>query len=122
MLDDSKLDKWWKVTASDAPEDAVDEQISTEIHDWVENLLLPFLQRFGSSVEVAKFLEGLMDSTNSFISPQSLAQRHAYASLIHLRLGNAVKARSLIEKATREAKGTPIEEVIKRLCAHVFSS
>ena len=122
MLDDSKLDKWWKVTASDAPEDAVDEQISTEIRDRVGNHLLPFLQRFESSVEVAEFLEGPMNSATCSVSPRSLAQRHAYASLIYLRLGNTAKARSEIDEAVREAEGTPIDEVIKRLRAHIFSS
>ncbi len=116
------IDKWWRVTASDEPEDVVDAEIGVDVRDRVERVLLPFLHRFGNSVEVAQFLEGPIDSTTSFVSPQSLAQRHAYASLIHLRLGNTARAYSEIEEAVREAEGTPIDEVIKRLRAHVLST
>lgn len=122
MLSESKFDKWWKVAASDVPEGAADKRSGSEVCSWVESLLLPFLQRFRLPVEIAGFLGGPADSATSSVSPQSMAQRYAYASLIYLRLGEVQEARGEIEKAVREAEGTAIEQVIQRLRAQVLSA
>ncbi len=121
MLDESRIDKWWKVTASDDLQDAVDEGIAAEVRDRVEGLLLHFLQSFESRAVVAEFLAGSTDIATRFVSPQAAAQRHAYASLIYSGLGNSAKAQSEIELAMREAEGSPIEGVIRRLRERLVS-
>lgn len=115
MLDESRVDKWWKITPLDRPEEVVDEGIAIEVRRHVEFLLLPFLERFESAAAVAEFLERPTDRATGLVAPQSSPQRHAYASLIYSKLGNSAKARKEIEQAVREAEGTPIEGVIKRV-------
>ena len=121
MLEESRLDKWWKVTARDSSQDAVDEEIARELCDRVEHLLLPFFAKFESPTDVAKFLSGTMDTSSRFVAPQAPAQRHAYACLIYLKMGDSAKAHRAIEQALREAEGAPIEKVIKRLRDQVLS-
>ncbi|MCB9869356.1 MAG: DUF4304 domain-containing protein [Planctomycetes bacterium] len=56
MLDELRLDKWWKVTSRDSRQDVVDEEIARELCDRVEMLLLPFLAKFESPAGVAEYL------------------------------------------------------------------
>jgi len=121
-LHEESVDKWWKLTGSSGPQDPGDEQVAAEVCEWVEGLLLAFFRRFESLAEIVAFLEGPIDSTTSFVSPQSSAQRHAYACLVHLRMGNAAKARIEIDEAVRQAEGSPVEEAIKRLREQVLSA
>ena len=122
MLEKSRLDKWWKVTSRDSPQEVVDEEIARELCDRVENLLLPFLEKFESPADVAGFLCGTMDTPARFVAPQAPAQRHAYACLIYSKMGNSPKAQRAIEQALREAAGSPIEKVIKRRRDQVLSA
>lgn len=121
MLEESQCDKWWKVTADDDRPVVVDEMIATELRDWIENLLLPFLAKFESPVDIAEFLEQPTDASNRFVAPQSAAMRRAYASLIYARIGNADKARHAIEQAVHHAAGSPGAEFIQRLREKIVS-
>ena len=122
MLDEARLDRWWKVTASDDPQDAVDERIAVEVRDHVESLLLPFLESFVSRADVATFLAAPPDAADKFVSPQAAAQRHAYASLIYVGQGNSAKAQTEIKQAIQEAAGSPIEEVVQKLRRRLFAA
>jgi len=120
MLDESRLDKWWKVKSSDIPRDVLDGGIAAEVGDCVECLILPFLQKIDSRIAVAEFLAGSTTGATKYVSPQATAQRYAYASLIYSRLGDNAKAQSEVERAMHEAKGSPIEDVISRLRERLF--
>jgi hypothetical protein len=121
MLDESRRDKWWKVTARDDPRAALDESIAEDVCGHVGKLLLPFLERFRSVADVAEFLDGTADVPTKLFAPQAAAQRHAYASLIYLTMGDRTKAHREIEQAMCDAKGSPIEGVVERLREHVSS-
>ena len=114
MLDESRLDKWWELTWSGDPNEA-DKQIAAELSDRVENLLLPFLGTFNSPEGVAAYLLAPRTPDNRFVSPQDELGRRIYAALIYARQGNTAKAREEIDRAAREAEGSPIEEFVRRV-------
>lgn len=113
MLDESRLDKWWKVAASDRPD--ADDEIALDVRHRVESQLLPFLERFASAASVAEFLERPMDRVSGLVQPQSSALRHTYASLIYAKLGDNTRAGKALDQAIREAKGSPIEDFVKKV-------
>lgn len=114
MLDHSRLDKWWKLSASQHPDD-VDRQIGAELSERLENALLPFLSNFDSLDAIVEYLSAPVTPANRFVSPQTEAQRRAFAALIHAAQGNTAEARDEIDVAMRVARGSPIEDVIRKL-------
>ena len=114
LLGESRLDKWWLLTLSDSEQEA-DETIISELNGYLEHAILPFLTGFRSEVDVTEFLTAPSTAANRLISPQGMAQRHAYASLIYARLEDKVKAHEEIERAAEEANGTPIAPIIQSL-------
>lgn len=119
MLDQCKLDKWWIISTSDRVPDEVDARISAEMCNQVEELLLPFLARFTSLLEVAEFLGEPVVERTRFVAPQAAEQRYAYAGLLYSQLGERVRARAAIDRAMGEAKGKPNEEFIVAVGKHV---
>ena len=115
MLEESRRDKWWKITSYDECPNTTDEIIAAELHEWVEGLLLPFLAKFKSRGDVAAFLEGAVEGCDRFVMPQSGAQRYTYASLIFAQMGHGDSARRAIERAMLEAEGSPAAEFVRRV-------
>ena len=115
MLDESRLDKWWKLNDADNEEEH-DEQIAAELSARVGRQLLPFLGRFDSRKEVVAFLTTPpISAADKLVSPQDETRRHAYAAFIYAGQRNAAKAQEEIERAAQEAKGSPVENVMQKL-------
>lgn len=115
MLSKSKLDTWWTVAASDRAPDDMDTRISAEMRNQVNELLLPFLTKFKSLIDVAEFLDRPISADTHFVAPQAVEQRYAYAGLVYSRIGDNAKSCIAINQAIREAEGKPNEEFIRAL-------
>lgn len=115
MLDQSRLDRWWKATASAGEGPIQISAVAIEVREHVDRLLLPFLAKFQTPSEVANFLAEPISPATRFIAPQAASLRYAYASLIYSRNGDQSLAHEAYANAMREAQGMPNEVFVKRL-------
>ena len=115
MLDQSKLDRWWTLTATDGDMSVQISEMAVEVREQVCGVLVPFLATFQTVLDVADFLALSINSSTQFIAPQAASLRAAYASLIYSKNGNQALALDCYAKAVREAQGMPNEAFVKRL-------
>ena len=113
MLTPDKKDIWWKINLDESS--SVDNDIAQEMSLLVENHIFPFLRKFGKPQCVAEFLSLNWKGQYDQASPISKAQRLAYSSIIYSKLGKDKKAEVTLNEAIEASKGSPLEDVIKRL-------
>jgi hypothetical protein len=102
----------WILAESDGPE----RQLETvkEISAIVEEIILPFFQRFPDAVAVGDFLAGPRSKIDMQIDPQCESLGVTYASIIWDQLGEYDKCRDCMTKAAELAKGKRLEADIEK--------
>ena len=113
MLMPEKIDIWWTLTLGDSA--SVDEDIAQDIRIKVENVALPFLNKFKSSQSVADFL--LYESGDKYkqVDPMAKTIRLAYSAIIYSRLNRHDEAKRILDIAIEASKDSPIEYTINHL-------
>jgi Domain of unknown function (DUF4304) len=112
MLEDSRLDIWWKLSVDDDPHR--DLHVAKEIVSATTRLMLPFLDRFQSEEQIALFLSQDRSKRDEFVEPRVPALQHAYAALLWARLGDTDRALECLNRAQIESRKTPLEDVVTR--------
>lgn len=113
MLTPEKKDIWWKLTSGDS--DAVDGSVAQDLRSKIENVVLPFLNKFKSPQAVANFLSSDLGDEYNQVAPATKAQRFAYSAIIHSKLGNGDEAKRRLSTAIEASKKSPIENIINNL-------
>jgi hypothetical protein len=112
LLQPESRDRWWELTAGEASDDTK-SRLGDDVLDAVADFGLPFLQRFPSLLDVAKFLAHPRKGSDKFVLPRSEAVSSAFAAIIYTALGNTTESRTLMSNAARVATGSPVQEVIE---------
>jgi hypothetical protein len=105
MLMPSQKDTWWRVSLEDPDADRV---VGQEMVEACRHYLLPFLARFVSVLDVARFLEQ-EDSRYRYVLPRDRAIRLAYAAIIYHRIGMSPHAMATLDQAVAVARA-PLRE------------
>ena len=107
MLMPEKIDIWWTLTLGDSA--SVNEDIAQDIRCKVENVALPFLNKFKSSQSVADFL--LSESSDKYkqVGPMAKTIRLEYSAIIYSRLNRHDEAKRILDIAIEASKDSPIE-------------
>lgn len=113
MLTPEKKDIWWKLTSGDS--DSVDGSIAQDLRSKIENVALPFVNKFKLPQAVANFLSSDLGDEYSQVAPATKAQRFAYSAIIHSKLGNGDAAKRILSTAVEASKKSPIEDIVKNL-------
>lgn len=113
MLTPEKKDIWWKLTSGDS--NSVDGSIAHDLRSKIENVILPFLNKFKSPKDVSHFLSSDLGDEYSQVAPATKAQRLAYSAIIHSKLGSRDEAKRILDIAIEASKKSPIENIINNL-------
>ena len=110
MLKEPRHDIWWEVSNDDRMEK--DAQTRAEIVSIVTESALPFLSRFQTELEIARFLTEERTEADKFVEPRADVTSLVYAGLLWRRLGELNKCSMCIEEAKRRSRKTPLEAVV----------
>lgn len=113
MLMPEKIDIWWTLTLGDSA--SVDEDIAQDIRCKIENVALPFLNKFKSSQSVADFLLSESGDKYKQVGPVAKTKRLAYSAIIYSRLNRHDEAKRILDIAIEASKDSPIEYIINQL-------
>lgn len=122
MLAEEPSDEWW--TIQDEIQIAEDEHITDDVRERITIYMLPFLERFPSTYEVAHFLEEPRDKTDRQsrqISPHTETMALGCAGIIRLLCGERKAATADLARAVHCAVGTPAEEHLRNLERNFYS-
>jgi len=118
MLDPSSKDIWWTLSENDSFE--VDNQISQELIEKLNNLVFPFFSKFDNSLDVARFLASDLGKEFNQLFPFTKAQRLAYSAIIYFKMGEQAKSKELFETACNASRKSPIEGIINAIKSRIF--
>ncbi len=113
MLIPEKKDLWWRLAVNDF--ESTDSEIAQDLRSKIENVILPFLGKFKSVMDVAAFLSSDLGDKYAQVAPVTTAQRLAYSAIIYSKVGNSTKAKKILNMAIESAKKSPIENIISGL-------
>lgn len=110
MLTESQTDSWWTISAADDPER--DDAVREEIASVLEQVALPFLNRFDDPRAVAEFLSGETAKNDEFVEPRAPGLRFAYAALAWRVLGETRRCQEDLRRAVASAERTPLQDIV----------
>lgn len=115
MLMPKRTQHGWKLTPNDSS--SVDIATARDMRSMVESVMLPFLNKFHSSLEVANFLSSDLGKQYKYINPRAKTKRFSYSAIIHFNFGNKEKAIRLLDEAIEHetSKKSPLEWVVNDL-------
>ncbi|MBV9852549.1 MAG: DUF4304 domain-containing protein [Armatimonadetes bacterium] len=119
MLSEDRLDKWW--TLRDQAQAPEDEQAALDVRKRITRHVLPFLERFPSTREVAVYLERPRPRNEGRVSPHTEAMAFGCAGIVHLLRGERETAHDVLAKAVLTATGTPAEEHVRSLAQRLLA-
>ncbi|MGI4790388.1 MAG: DUF4304 domain-containing protein [Janthinobacterium lividum] len=120
MLTEESVNGWW--TLYDPPHTVQeDAEILNDLHKRVFNHVLPFLNEFPSTSEVAQYLERPRANGEQRITPGTYAMALGCAGIIRLLRDERKAAIEALSKAVQEASGSPGEQHLRLLERHLLS-
>ena len=115
MLAPSRLDIWWEVT-NEGPSDN-DARIQSEIRSALIDMALPFVGRFETEQQIARFLTEEPGEEDKLVEPRAAATRKVYAGILWRKLGDEAKCTVCLVEAMRQAGKTPLKPVVEKFVA-----
>lgn len=121
MLADDQLDKWWALC--EQPQSATEDmQIVGDVRERIILRVLPFLERFPSTLEVADYLERPRPLHEGQAFPYTEAMALGSAGIVRMIRGEWEAARDALARAVKKASRTPAEEHLRSLERSLLSS